>query len=33
MRDTPTFTCIATSVERALGALDGAALTVTAPGA
>src|SRR6185312_1006182 len=25
-RDTPTFTCIATSVERALGALDGAAL-------
>jgi chlorite dismutase len=29
LRDTPTFTCIATSVERALGALDGAALTVT----
>jgi chlorite dismutase len=28
-RDTPTFTCISTSVERALGALDGAALTVT----
>ncbi|HVS28172.1 MAG TPA: chlorite dismutase family protein [Solirubrobacteraceae bacterium] len=26
-RDTPTFTCIATSVERALGALDGTALT------
>src|SRR3954452_6361783 len=32
-RDTPTFTCIACSVERALAALDGAALTVTAPGA
>ncbi|HLM51620.1 MAG TPA: chlorite dismutase family protein [Solirubrobacteraceae bacterium] len=26
-RDTPTFTCISASVERALGALDGAALT------
>jgi len=26
-RDTPTFTCIATSIERALGALDGAPLT------
>jgi chlorite dismutase len=26
LRDTPTFTCIAASVERALGALDGAAL-------
>lgn len=26
--DTPTFTCIATSVERALGALDGAALAL-----
>ena len=25
-RDTPTFTCVATSVERALNALDGAAL-------
>jgi chlorite dismutase len=25
-RDTPTFTCISTSVERALGALDGAAI-------
>ena len=25
-RDTPTFTCIAASVERALGALDGEAL-------
>jgi Chlorite dismutase/DnaJ domain len=31
LRDTPTFTCIACSVERALGALDGAALSVTAP--
>ena len=30
LRDTPTFTCISCSVERALGALDGAALTVTA---
>ena len=29
LRDTPTFTCIACSVQRALGALDGAALTVT----
>src|SRR5438874_7214348 len=29
LRDTPTFTCISFSVERALGALDGAALTVT----
>src|SRR4030088_3405660 len=28
-RDTPTFTCISSSVERALGALDGAALTLT----
>jgi chlorite dismutase len=26
LRDTPTFTCLACSVERALGALDGAAL-------
>ena len=25
-RDTPTFTCISASVERALGALDGEAL-------
>jgi chlorite dismutase len=33
LRDTPTFTCISTSVERALGALDGAALTVTGSGA
>ena len=31
LRDTPTLTCISCSVERALGALDGAALTVTAP--
>ena len=31
LRDTPTFTCIACSVERALGALDGAALSLTAP--
>jgi chlorite dismutase len=29
LRDTPTFTCIACSVERALGALDGAALSLT----
>ena len=29
LRDTPTFTCISCSVERALGALDGAALAVT----
>ena len=28
-RDTPTFTCIAASVERALGALDGTALAET----
>jgi chlorite dismutase len=27
-RDTPTFTCVATSVERALNALDGASLDV-----
>jgi chlorite dismutase len=26
LRDTPTFTCISASIERALGALDGAAL-------
>ncbi len=30
-RDTPTFTCIAASVERALGALDGASLALPAP--
>ena len=30
LRDTPTFTCIACSVERALGALDGAALSLAA---
>ena len=29
-RDTPTFTCVAMSVERALNALDGATATVTA---
>jgi chlorite dismutase len=29
-RDTPTFTCVAMSIERALNALDGAALHVTA---
>jgi chlorite dismutase len=28
LRDTPTFTCIAASVERCLGALDGASLSV-----
>jgi chlorite dismutase len=34
LRDTPTFTCISSSVERALGALDGAALrTGAVPGA
>jgi chlorite dismutase len=31
LRDTPTFTCVASSVERALGALDGEPLTVAAP--
>src|SRR5919206_2376368 len=31
LRDTPTFSCISCSVERALGALDGAALTLTEP--
>jgi chlorite dismutase len=30
LRDTPTFTCVSMSVERALNALDGAALTVSA---
>jgi chlorite dismutase len=30
LRDTPTFTCISCSVERALGALDGAPLSLTA---
>ena len=29
-RDTPTFTCVAMSVERALNALDGATVHVTA---
>ena len=33
LRDTPTFTCISCSVERALGALDGAALVADAPAA
>jgi chlorite dismutase len=31
LRDTPTFTCIACSVERALGALDGAPLHMAVP--
>jgi len=31
-RDTPTFTCVSMSVERALNALDGAALPVALPG-
>jgi chlorite dismutase len=31
-RDTPTFTCVSMSVERALNALDGAALPVSLPG-
>ncbi|MGI8920377.1 MAG: chlorite dismutase family protein [Solirubrobacteraceae bacterium] len=30
LRDTPTFTCIETGVERALGALDGEALAIAA---
>jgi chlorite dismutase len=30
-RDTPTFTCIACSVERALGALDGTPLRIAVP--
>jgi chlorite dismutase len=30
LRDTPTFTCVTASVERALGALDGTALGVSA---
>ena len=29
-RDTPTFTCVTMSVERALGALDGTALRASA---
>jgi chlorite dismutase len=33
LRDTPTFTCVSCSVERALGALDGEPLTVAAPAA
>jgi chlorite dismutase len=31
LRDTPSFTCIAASVERSLNALDGEALTLAAP--
>ena len=31
LRDTPSFTCITASVERALNALDGEALTLAAP--
>ena len=31
-RDTPTFTCVSMSVERALNALDGAALPVSISG-
>jgi chlorite dismutase len=31
LRDTPSFTCIVASVERALNALDGEALTLAAP--
>jgi chlorite dismutase len=30
LRDTPTFTCISCSVERALGALDGVAMSLPA---
>jgi chlorite dismutase len=30
LRDTPTFTCVTASVERALGALDGTALGISA---
>jgi chlorite dismutase len=30
LRDTPTFTCVSCSVERALGALDGSPLTLAA---
>ncbi len=30
LRDTPTFTCMRMSVERALGALDGTALRASA---
>jgi len=29
LRDTPTFTCVAASVERALNALDGEAMTLS----
>ena len=33
LRDTPTFTCITCSVERALGALDGEPMRIAAPSA
>ena len=33
LRDTPSFTCIAASVERALNALDGGAIPVLEPAA
>jgi chlorite dismutase len=33
LRDTPTFTCISCSLERALGALDGSALSAALPAA
>jgi chlorite dismutase len=32
LRDTPTFTCVTASVERALGALDGTAMRVPVSG-
>ena len=32
-RDTPTFTCVSASVERALGALDGVPLRAELPAA
>jgi len=31
LRDTPTFTCISCSVERALGALDGVTMALSEP--
>jgi len=33
LRDTPTFTCVSCSLERALGALDGSALSAALPAA
>jgi chlorite dismutase len=33
LRDTPTFTCVSASVERALGSLDGDPLRIALPGA